>query len=278
MVTQCTVCRLWFRISREELRAAHGLARCGQCETVFNALATLRHEPPSDHSQPDEPAVGEGREEDDPPGVPGENGEKMSFAEPPARLVLGGIGGLDLGQAHESAPTGKTLPWIRRVTGRLWTVAAVVAFVGLAMQLAQAYRRQLVRLPLAGPVIATLYRAAGVSLSPRLVLARYRLSHAALIDTAGYHGRFELTVLLENEARFAQALPIIALRLTGRRGQVVGSRLLAPPDYGARAQSVLSGGHKFRVNVKLADPGPSAVGFNLTLCKHRNGWVYCEPS
>ncbi len=278
MVTQCTVCRLWFRISREELRAAHGLARCGQCKTVFNALATLRHEPPADHPQPGEAAADEGREEDDPPGISGGNGTKVCSLMPPVGLASGGGGGLDLVPAHEPAQIGKSTPWVRRVTGGLWSVAAVVAFAAVLLQLAYAYRWQLVRLPLAGPIVATLYRAVGVSMAPRLVLARYRLSHAELIDAAGYRGGLELTASLENEMRFAQALPLIALRLTGRRGQVVGSRLLTPRDYGARAHATLPGGSRFRVNVKLADPGPSAVGFNLTLCKHRGGWIYCEPS
>ncbi|MGH8274805.1 MAG: MJ0042-type zinc finger domain-containing protein, partial [Gammaproteobacteria bacterium] len=57
MVTQCPVCRQWFHIAREQVEAAHGLARCGECDTAFNALATLRESPPPVQAQEIDEAV-----------------------------------------------------------------------------------------------------------------------------------------------------------------------------------------------------------------------------
>jgi len=52
MVTQCTSCLVWFKVTREQLHAAHGLVRCSACGTVFNALATLRHDTPGTNKAP----------------------------------------------------------------------------------------------------------------------------------------------------------------------------------------------------------------------------------
>ncbi len=45
MYTECPHCHTLFRIGAEELRAARGLARCGRCARLFNAVEQLR-EPP----------------------------------------------------------------------------------------------------------------------------------------------------------------------------------------------------------------------------------------
>ena len=64
MYTQCPECRTTYQIGPEDLRRAHGRVRCGACNTVFDALETLSHEPPPVH--PDEP-----RESAEPATAPG---------------------------------------------------------------------------------------------------------------------------------------------------------------------------------------------------------------
>lgn len=46
MRTRCPGCETVFRITPEQLRARQGKVRCGQCQTVFNALETLIEEVP----------------------------------------------------------------------------------------------------------------------------------------------------------------------------------------------------------------------------------------
>ena len=48
MLTTCTACSTQFRVTAAQLRTAHGLVRCGHCQTVFDAFETLREE--SDHA------------------------------------------------------------------------------------------------------------------------------------------------------------------------------------------------------------------------------------
>lgn len=48
MYTECPSCNTVFKISSGQLRAAAGKVRCGHCGTVFNALATLVDQLPSE--------------------------------------------------------------------------------------------------------------------------------------------------------------------------------------------------------------------------------------
>lgn len=41
MYTQCSNCRATFRVTMKELTAAQGLLRCGECDTIFDAMKNL---------------------------------------------------------------------------------------------------------------------------------------------------------------------------------------------------------------------------------------------
>lgn len=56
MQTRCPACGTRFLITPEQLKARQGQVRCGQCQTIFDALATLSDTPPSTVSQPSSPA------------------------------------------------------------------------------------------------------------------------------------------------------------------------------------------------------------------------------
>ncbi len=46
MLTRCPACETAFRITAEQLAAAHGRVRCGRCRKVFNALECIADEDP----------------------------------------------------------------------------------------------------------------------------------------------------------------------------------------------------------------------------------------
>jgi predicted Zn finger-like uncharacterized protein len=47
MYTRCPSCQTHFRVSREQLQASSGQVRCGRCQSVFDAFATLSAQPPT---------------------------------------------------------------------------------------------------------------------------------------------------------------------------------------------------------------------------------------
>lgn len=263
MVTQCTMCRTWFRVSHEQLHAAHGLVRCSECGTVFNALATLRDRIPAQEQPPEEARA---PRDDVPPPPPA---EPVQVADAAAAYASEGEDPLPLLGEPVMPVHRRRWPWM---------LAVAAGVLVLAAQLVNAGRRSLAGVPVIGPAVVAGYRVLGQKVSPAVTLARYRIAAASLDATPGQSGALTLRGLLHNAAAYPQPLPLIAVTLTDRYGDVVASRVLAPTEYGAGNVNALAANRSLPFHVKLADPGARAVGFSLTLCKRRAGSILCQTS
>lgn len=253
MVTQCTVCRVWFRISREQLRAAHGLARCSQCGTVFNALATLRHDPPHEGAR-DGDSAELAAEDDEPPSLEaGRVCQTVDFLEP---------------QSDGRDACGVTST-TKRVNRWAWRLACLVLLGALATQVGYRFVG-----------VGSLNRMVSLVTGSQALLDRLSLRDYQLTATATELGnsRFlDVNATLRNRSRADEPLPLLALRLTNLNGRVIGSRILSPKAYDPDHRAYLAGTHTLKVDVKVADPGSAAVGFSLSLCKKIRVRVYCLP-
>lgn len=249
MFTQCTHCGTWFRVAPESLHAVHGLVRCGRCGTVFNARGTLCDEPPE---------LASVEEENGRPQVSAAVGAEP---EPAASEELAG--------RLSGARHGRLRRWAWR--------AAVIALVLIgAAQLVHAARRTLITWPAIGPVVASAYRFLGHPLAASPVLADYQIADASLTGMENGGPALRLSGLLVNRSERAQPLPLIDLKLMDRYGRTVARRLLIPHEYGAGSRTRLGPNLSLPLDVKLADPGPEAVGFALSVCKRNGGAVRCQ--
>src|SRR6185295_11883449 len=57
MYTRCPHCGTYFRVLREQLQASSGQVRCGRCQRVFDAFATLTSQLPAAPPETASPAV-----------------------------------------------------------------------------------------------------------------------------------------------------------------------------------------------------------------------------
>ncbi|MDN5864490.1 MAG: zinc-ribbon and DUF3426 domain-containing protein [Gammaproteobacteria bacterium] len=252
MLTQCTACLEWFHVEPGELDVAYGLVRCGRCGSVFDARIKLRE------TSPGLSGGAAGEEAEGPlPALQAVTGEEAVREELTASL-------------SEPAPRAGRKRW-----WALWWPALAIALLALAVQLVHANRYAVVRTPGLGPVAASIYQALGHPLEPRLELARYAIVGASLNGVSRNERMLELTGRLVNRAGFVQRLPLLRLSLSNRYGQVVGSRMLLPSDYGAATISDLSAGRGLTFHLTLVDPGANATGFKLVLCKRLKGDVVC---
>ncbi len=392
MVTQCTACQVWFKVTREQLHAAHGLVRCSACNTVFNALATLRHDMPegavfagttaavNEHSEekfedassrePEvpgceraddaEPAEQQSRvmadEENEtleepqaagssrspkgesyigmPAGEPEPHSESESEFEPEILQetdsqtpVNESIDELDLymasalddesieelaeeaqGEARGRGPDTGAPPSLEETVDRQreaggavmdvhdeafaqqgageesWASESPPAFV---TERGKPWQRRLwglvvglASLVLAAQIVYAQRDALGRIFGlPRFepVLHQYAISGATL-DAARQPGALVLKGAIVNQGHRAQPLPLIRVTLTNRYGDTVGAQILSPRQYGAGQKTLLQAHQHFMFHVKLADPGASAVGFSLVLCKHRGHTILCQDS
>lgn len=313
MVTQCTACQVWFKVTRDQLHSAHGLVRCSACDTVFNALATLRHgrpeavagsegvPMPADNVMTETPPAA--LETTSPPTVDtettGDDARESSWLQPipdeelpvtdvphECRSGFDSFETSDKTTDNEAVEESATPPAVSdaevsadeeiplsfqsrasssshgRFTYRWpWIAALAVALLVLVGQLVYAQRAS----------IAGLF-----GVRHAIALERYTITDAALDGAPRQPGILVLSGKLLNRADHAQPLPLLRVTLTDRYGGTVGTRTLTPREYGARANSALKAHRRLMFHVKLADPGASAVGFSLILCKHRDHSVWCQ--
>lgn len=285
MVTQCTACQVWFKVTREQLHAAHGLVRCSACGTVFNALATLRHgRPDADFSPPDEASFPADEAGDEVPEEPPSIGEVCETHEARPRfddfrsevLEVEAESGASLSEpAGESTPDAEIpslpeslqnpSPQHHHIQRRLWIMVLALALAALAGQIVYARR-------------ASLAGLLGITAGQAITLDRYTISDATLDGSPRQPGVLVLSGKLLNRADRAQPLPLLRVTLTDRYGEGIGARTLTPRLYGAGTNAALGAHRHFMFHVKLADPGSSAVGFSLVLCKHYDRSLWCQGS
>ncbi len=314
MVTQCTACRVWFEATRDQLHAAHGLVRCSACGTVFNALATLRHDVPDTGADPDAVspsmlAVDEiegqaipsaapeiktdtvGNIEDETwgssPPQPG-TGEEQSANDADREVQAeSGEPGIESPAAQGGSAISLQTPEFPSSVD-----AAISPLFELPGSPSKHDRSAYRWLWIAGLVLALLVLVGqlvysgrvpiaglfGITLGQRIALDHYRIIGATLDGAPRQPGALVLSGTLLNRADRTQPLPLLRVTLTDRYGATVGARIFTPRQYGANTHTALKAHRRLMFHVRLADPGSSAVGFSLVLCQHRNRAVWCRGS
>ncbi len=85
-------------------------------------------------------------------------------------------------------------------------------------------------------------------------------SHPQLADT------LELNAVFRNRAEFPQPFPLIELRFSDLNNSTIDSRQLLPDEYlpqALRGMPLMPPGAPVQITLELADPGPSAVNYQL---------------
>jgi predicted Zn finger-like uncharacterized protein len=239
MTTRCPSCGTAFRVTEQQLGARAGQVRCGRCDTLFDAHASLSSDPatlpPSDKTGP--PTSGSmavllGTDKDRP------------FA-------------FDFGPP-ESHPLS-----------RLWWIGSLVLLLALLAQGAYRYRGEIaVLVPESKPLLERLCVEFGcdVPLPRRAELLSIETSD--LQADGGQSNVMVLTATLRNRAAFVQAYPALELSLTSAQGQTVARRVLMPKDYvpqPARTDSGFAAGSELQIRVYIEAAALKPTGYRLYL-------------
>jgi len=259
MVTRCPACGTNFRVYDDQLAARGGQVRCGQCATVFDALATLVAEPeaadvettpeparvaPADEFAQVEAVVARSVGSAAPPGP------EISLSETEADFDFG-----PRGQARA------------RLVTALWAFACLALVVVLAVQIAHAYRGELALLwPGSRPWLGALCREprCTIPLPQHADLVSIESSELAAERAAA--GVLTLSGVLRNRAQFAQALPSLEITLTDAQDRALARRVLVPRDYlGDRAgrDGVFAAGSELSFRLHIDASGLGASGYRL---------------
>ena len=148
----------------------------------------------------------------------------------------------------------------------LWQWAALVLLsLLLVLQVLVADRARLAADAAWRPLIAGLCGAVGCSMPTWHQPGALTMLSRDVRPIAGTPGGLNVQATFRNDARWAQAWPVLLLSLSDADGRVIGARAFTPREYlGADAtQSELAPGQSARIALQLREPDPDVVAFTF---------------
>ena len=256
MLTRCPNCATTFRITPEQLKAKQGRVRCGQCQTVFNAIETLDDAPPP--APPIVPAIDIDQDSVTAPAdyavAPGPTiTAPLAETEPSppamAEVIETVITPTPVEPAAEAdnladyEPSFEDLPEepVRRAWP--WAIGLLLALAGLGVQAAFQFRTELtVMLPESKPVLKEICATFGCNLPLPSKIGLVGIETSDLNpDPQKIAGRLQLVATLKNRATFAQQYPHLELTLTDAADKTLLRRVLTPTDYLPKDKGIAKG-------------------------------------
>lgn len=300
LLTQCPRCAAIYRLGAATLSAAAGFVRCGNCQTVFNALYRLADEPavtpprvPATDAPLPAPASVAATETPDVspdgpvPPIPAMSTVPDEAALPsvrhtpmhphaPARDVHHAASRTT---THEDALDLDEVPAVlredvarllrkRRVGApALWTLLLLLAVLVLFAQIAFETRSWwLARFPQAAPLATQLCARLGCELTSRPARTGIALVARDVREHPRYAHALLVNATLANRGDAVIAYPVIQLGVYDRNGSVVGVRRFAPREY-LDASIDIGDGLRARSSVyvvlEIAGAGDAAESFEF---------------
>jgi predicted Zn finger-like uncharacterized protein len=255
LTTVCASCNTEFRVTWEQLKSRDGRVRCGQCHSVFNALATLNR-----HGEDDARAPGE-------IAPPSNSTPEVSAAPLPDSTTVR----LD----REPAPVANALdtppvfefgpqPSVKRRWW--WAPLATLLLLALLGQALFYFRGAIaLLLPEAKSYINELCAELGceVPLPRRAELISIETSDLQADPTNP--GVMVLLATLRNRAAFPQAFPALELTLTNDRDQPLARRVLQAGDYLADKAEAFDASSEKQIRLHVEAGALKASGYRLYL-------------
>lgn len=257
MYTQCPQCLTVYRIDGETLGAARGHVRCADCETVFDALATLTELlPPEPIDQLTAHAT-----QAEPPRLAlpilRRDPVQTLFAEtrsPPR-------------STRTPAPTFARRRGLRKPRNSgSWLAACCVLLLTLGAQIAWSQRADWIDDARVRGVLDPLCARIACHLPLRHDSSTLELLSRDIQPHPSVPGALIISATLRNDATFAQAYPTVEVWLSNLDDKPVAMRRFQPRDYLADARAIRQGiaaGASASLVFEVADPGKNAVAFEF---------------
>ncbi|MBK8306636.1 MAG: DUF3426 domain-containing protein [Gammaproteobacteria bacterium] len=267
-ITRCPACGTTFRVSDEQLGAAAGRVRCGVCEQVFDALA---QQPAGSASQTvTSPDAGISQNYIDEMLFEGEAAAAGQDApvEPFTPAPIAPVESFTLPPIAPQPVEMERGPVARRWQHLAWTLACLLALLGLVGQYAWHNRDTLALDPRLRPAYALVCERVGCVLPSLRDLARIRSEALHIRPAPGRPGLLLVDVLLSNHAPFAQEFPGMEIVFSDMRGQVLASRLFLPHEYldpPGLARAAMPPREPVSAHLEIVDPGEDATNYQLYL-------------
>lgn len=264
LYTRCSNCDTSFRVTTQQLQASGGQVRCGHCQKIFDAFATLTVQEPQPASrEPAAPAAQQLHQDqfaDDGSSQPTSAGESVSRKD---KLQLG-----------RPDPAVSLYEWEFRMPESprrtvLWTVLALMLAMFLVVQATFAFRTEMtVLLPQSRSYYLRLCESLGCRIDlPKLTnYLHIEASDLKAVD-ASHPNEIQLLLSVRNRAPVELAYPAFELTLTNSLEEAVVRRVFLPAEYlPSTAQSEgLKAGTELPIQLYLDTGTLRAAGYRLYL-------------
>ncbi|MEN9434350.1 MAG: hypothetical protein RLZZ422_1939 [Pseudomonadota bacterium] len=250
MYTQCSNCHATFRVTMKELTAAQGLLRCGECDTIFDAMKTLST------TMPEERLISKNA------ALPAKSSERPSLWGKIKKALT------SKSQSTTSSPPATTtlLPAGRREKKRAswWLAASLICLTLLLfLQLIYSTRYWLAQYPVAQPVVNALCQWVDCNLDQRDLKSIKMLSR----NVFSHPNSPEFLIIkasVQNEATFPQQYPFVEISFLNSASEIVALRRFKPEEYlDPSTNPVMEPFQPHELSLNIKDPGPDAVRFQF---------------
>jgi hypothetical protein len=156
-------------------------------------------------------------------------------------------------------------PGVRPRTARWQWAMLIVLSLALALQVLLADRARLAADATWRPLLTRLCGALGCSIPPWHQPGAFSMLSRDVSPIAGSAAGLNVQATFRNDARWAQAWPVLLLSLSDADGRVLGSRAFTPREYlgTAATQTELAPGQSAQIALQLHEPNPNVVAFTF---------------
>lgn len=243
MYTQCSHCRAVFRVTMKELTAAQGLLRCGECDTIFDAMKALST------TLPDERLSGLG------------NGRDLLGESHPLPLNA-----LTEGNSSTSRPNKTTSSNRRASRSRKFLYLSLLALcLLLLMQIFYSYRTKLSEHPSTRVLTQTICSWIACELENVRHLDQIKLLSHTVYTHPNTPNVLIINTSIQNNAAKPQPYPLLEVSFLNQKSEVVALRRFTPEEYLSKEQQgqLMPSKTPKEFSLNIEDPGKDAVRFQL---------------
>ena len=246
METSCPHCSSNYRVTDNQLQAALGRVKCGECGMVFNALQSLKsfdgelppnYRPPAQNSLP-EPAV--------------------KFSEPTAEALAEELSLHKAMYGHERNSLAHFAPF-------LWFLGIVLLIVVGIAQAVYYQRYTLIDKPKFQQQVLTLCELVPCGESEFSSIRQIKLLERNVFTHPVISNALMVTGSFINHAPFPQKLPNMLVSLFDTNGNLIANRVFKPNEYlqTDKNRGSLPGGKPIQFRLEIVDPGTDALTYEF---------------
>lgn len=240
-ITQCPQCGTHFKITHEQRNSHQGMVRCGQCQTVFNAVENL-YTPPEQLALPlvlddidDVPSIHsvyDPYSSNDPYSA---NNSSVSISPQAAARLAN-----DFSHIADVYPSPAIKPASPHT--RLWRLGSALLLILLMLQTLYLFRIEITaRLPGIKPALTLMCELLNCTLPLPQKIDLLSIESSELEADPTEINIITLHALLRSRAPYALTYPNIELTLTDTQDNALARRSFSPADYLPSGEDITQG-------------------------------------